>query len=136
MRCASGVGEVERDRAFAAVDGEVVAGLAGVAAVLVLEKRRAPAAGVIARAWALDLHDVGAEIGEDLPGPWPRQDPAQVEDTDMRQRPGHFSTSPSDDSAMHRTERRSTLSPLVRAKAGTQPLTQMKGRPGFPLARE
>ncbi len=32
-------------------------------------ERRTPGAGVVAAALALDLDDVGAEVGENLPGP-------------------------------------------------------------------
>ena len=42
--------EAERDRALAAVHGEVVAGLLGVLAFRVLQERRSPAAGVVADA--------------------------------------------------------------------------------------
>jgi hypothetical protein len=44
-----------------------------------LDEGRPPAPRVVARALALDLDDVGAEIGENLPGPGPRQDAGQFE---------------------------------------------------------
>ena len=40
---------------------------------------RTPGAGVVAGAAALDLDDVGAEIGKDLPGPRPGQNPGQFQ---------------------------------------------------------
>ena len=86
-----GLVEIERDRALAAVDRKVVAGLAGRLAGFVLEKRRPPRARVVAHAGALDLDDVGAEIGQNLTGPRPCHDPAQIEHADVRQRTGHFS---------------------------------------------
>jgi hypothetical protein len=49
------------------------------AAVGRFDKGRPPGAGVIASAGALDLDDVGAEVGENLPGPWPGQNPGQFQ---------------------------------------------------------
>ena len=49
-------------------------------AVLALDEGRAPAAGVVARPFALDFDDVGAEIGEDLAGPGPGQDAGEFQD--------------------------------------------------------
>ena len=73
--------EVELDRALAAVGGVEIGG-AEMAAVRGLDERRAPAAGVVAGALALDLDDVGAEVGEHLPGPGPGQDAGQFENAD------------------------------------------------------
>jgi hypothetical protein len=52
-------------------------------------ERRPPAAGVVARAGALDLDHVGAEIGENLPGPWTRQDAGKLKHADTGQRTKH-----------------------------------------------
>ena len=70
--------EIELDRAFAAVGGMEIGG-AEMPAVGRLDERRPPAAGIVAGALALDLDDVGAEIGENLPGPGPRQDAGKLE---------------------------------------------------------
>ena len=85
---AFGLVEADGDRALAAVDGQVVAGLLGVLAVGVLQERRAPGARVVAGARALDLDHLGAEVGEDLAGPGGGEDAAQVEHLDVRQRAG------------------------------------------------
>ena len=77
--------EVDRDRALAAVAGEIV-GRAETAAVLVLHEGRAPAAGVVARAGALDLDHVGAEIGERLAGPGTGEDAGKLEHANARER--------------------------------------------------
>ena len=44
-----------------------------------LDEGRSPAPRVVARALALDLDDVGTEIGENLPSPGPRQDAGKLE---------------------------------------------------------
>src|SRR5262245_12536341 len=44
-------------------------------------ERRAPGAGIVARAFALHLDHIGAEIGEDLARPRPRQNAGKLEDT-------------------------------------------------------
>ncbi len=80
--------EIQLDRALAAVGG-VEIGSPEMAAVGRLHKGGAPAAGVVARALALDLDDVGAEIGENLPCPGPRQDAGKLEHTYSGQRPRH-----------------------------------------------
>ncbi len=51
-------------------------------------ERRAPGAGVVAGALALDLDDVGAEIGKDLPGPRPGQDPGKLQHAQSGEWPG------------------------------------------------
>ena len=76
--------EVELDRALAAV-GAMEIGGAEVAAVGRRHERRAPAAGVVAGALALDLDHVGAEIGQKLPGPRARQDAGEFEDAQTGQ---------------------------------------------------
>ena len=52
------------------------------------QERRAPVAGVVALAGAFHLDDVGAQIGEQLPGPWPGEDAGEFEDADARERSG------------------------------------------------
>jgi hypothetical protein len=54
-------------------------GGAEMAAVGGLDEGRSPAPRVVARALALDLDDVGTEIGENLPSPGPRQDAGKLE---------------------------------------------------------
>ena len=54
----------------------------GVVAVAVLQEGRAPAARVVAGALALDLDDVGAEVGERLPGPGACQNAGEFEDAE------------------------------------------------------
>ena len=76
--------EVDGDRSLAAIDREVIAGLAGRLAAGILEKRRTPGAGVIADNRTLDLDDIGAEVGENLSGPRAGHDAAEVEDANMR----------------------------------------------------
>ncbi len=84
--------EIDRDRAFAAIAGMVVGGRELVA-VGALDERRAPAARVVARAGALDLDHVGAEIGEDLPRPGAGQNARELENTNARERSRHFAVS-------------------------------------------
>src|SRR5215813_141683 len=72
--------EVEFDRALAAI-GAMEIGRAEMAAVGRWYEGRAPGAGIVAGALALDLDHVGAEIGEDLARPRPRQDAGKLEDT-------------------------------------------------------
>ena len=52
-------------------------------------KRRAPGAGIVARTLALDLDHVGAEIGQDLAGPRPRQNAGKLEHAQTRERTRH-----------------------------------------------
>jgi hypothetical protein len=58
-------------------------------AVGALDKGRAPAPGVVARAGAFDLDDVGAEIGEQLPGPGAGQHARKLKDFQAFERCGH-----------------------------------------------
>jgi hypothetical protein len=71
--------EVEGEAALAAVDGKKIGAFA-------VNKRRAPAAGVVALARLLDLDDVGAGIGERLRAMRTGQDPGEVDDLDPGQR--------------------------------------------------
>src|SRR5262245_42739310 len=80
--------EVELDRALAAV-GAMEIGGAEVAAVGRRYERRAPAAGVVAGALALDLDHVGAKIGQKLPRPRSRQNAGEFEDAQTGKRTRH-----------------------------------------------
>src|SRR3954465_15670521 len=53
------------------------------------DERRAPAARVVTRAGALDLYDVGAEIGEDLSRPRTCQNARKLKNADTGERSGH-----------------------------------------------
>ena len=70
--------EIDLDRAFAAIGGVEIGGTE-MAAVLALDEGRAPAPRVVTGAFALDLDHVGAEIGENLPGPRSRQDAGEFQ---------------------------------------------------------
>ena len=59
------------------------------AAVGRLDEGRPPGAGIVARAGALDLDDVGAEIGEQLAGPRTRQNPGKLQHAQTSQRTRH-----------------------------------------------
>src|SRR5439155_21791730 len=83
--------EIELDRALAAV-GAVEIGRTEVAAIGCRDKRRAPGAGIVAGTFALNLNDVGAEVGQNLPGPWPRQDAGQLQHTHSGQWTRHRGT--------------------------------------------
>jgi hypothetical protein len=80
--------EVELDRSLAAVGG-VEIGSAEVAAAGGGDERRSPAAGVVAGALALDLDHIGAEVGQDLPGPRPGQDAGELQHAQAGQRTRH-----------------------------------------------
>src|SRR5262249_26270034 len=75
-------------RTLAAVGGVEIGGVQ-MAAVGRLDEGRPPAARVLARTFALDFDDVGAEVGENLPRPGACQDPAKLEQAESGQRPGH-----------------------------------------------
>src|SRR5262249_20433737 len=70
--------EIELDRALAAIGGVEIGG-AEMAPGGGLDEGRSPAARVVAAALALDLDDVGAKTGENLPRPRPRQDAGELE---------------------------------------------------------
>jgi hypothetical protein len=60
-----------------------------------LDEGRAPAAGVVTRALALDLDDVRPEVGQNLPGPRPGENPGEFENAQASERTGHRFPSPS-----------------------------------------
>jgi hypothetical protein len=57
--------------------------------IRVVEVRRTPVTRVVARARALDLDHVGAEVGEQLGGPGTGEDAREIEDAEVRERGGH-----------------------------------------------
>ena len=75
---ALGRGEIGLDRALAAI-GAMKIGGAEMTAVGRLDEGRTPGARVVAGAGALDLDDVGAEIGEQLARPRTCQNPGQLQ---------------------------------------------------------
>ena len=87
--CEVGLGYLDGDRALVAVGAEEVGGVGRVAAVGVLQPRRAPGARVVAAAGALDLDDVGAQIRQHLSRPRPGQHARQVEHLQAIERGGH-----------------------------------------------
>src|SRR5207247_4890262 len=80
--------EIELDRTFAAIGGVEIGG-AEMAALGRLDEGRPPAPRVVPRPLALDFDDVGTEIGENLPGPGPRQDAGKLKHPYSGQRPRH-----------------------------------------------
>ena len=86
---AFGLRDIKGQGAFVAVRAEVVGGLRGVLARLVLEEGRAPFAGVVAFARPLDLDDVAAQVAEQLGAGRAREDTGQVEDAEAGERCGH-----------------------------------------------
>ena len=88
MRRPSSLSKSSFDRALAAVGGMEI-GRADMLAVGAFHERRPPAAGIVAGAFALDLDDVGAQVGQHLPRPGPGQDAGKFEDAETRQRLRH-----------------------------------------------
>src|SRR6185295_10759178 len=86
---ALGLGDVERDRFLVAIHRDEIGGFAGVLSAAVLHPGWAPASRVVARAGALDLDHLGAEVGKVLRRPGPGEDAREVEDADVRKRAGH-----------------------------------------------
>ena len=80
-----GRGDVDRPALLAAVAGVEIGGVA-IFALGIVEEGRPPMPGVVAFARTLDLHHLGAQIGEQLPAPGPGEDPRQLDDSDSRQR--------------------------------------------------
>ncbi len=80
------LGDVERDRFLAAIRTEEIGRFVGVAAVAILEVRRAPGARVVPVPGPLDLDDFRAEVGEDLAAPRAGQHAAHVEHSHACQR--------------------------------------------------
>ena len=55
-------------------------------ALCVIDERRAPVARIVPLARPLDLHDIRAEIGEQLPGPRAGKNAGEFEDADTGER--------------------------------------------------
>ena len=70
------------DRPLVAVRAQIVGGFCGVLALGIFQKRWPPGAGVVARAGALDLDDVGPQVGQGLGTPGARQNAGEVENAD------------------------------------------------------
>src|SRR6185436_18624291 len=81
--------EIHRDRFLPAVHRQVVRRLAGLMSRAVAEPGRSPAARLVAGLRALDLDDLGAEVGEALGGPRTREGAGEVEDADVLERTRH-----------------------------------------------
>jgi hypothetical protein len=64
-------------------------GRADMLAVRTLHEGRSPAARVVAVAFAFDLDDIGAQVGQRLPRPGSGQDAGKFEDAETRQRLRH-----------------------------------------------
>src|SRR6185503_11483321 len=85
---ACGCRDIERYGFFAAVRAEVIRRFVRIAAVTILQIRRAPVARVVAAPRPLDLDDLCSEVGQELAAPWPGQHAAHVEHAYAGERPG------------------------------------------------
>src|SRR5262249_22958498 len=77
------LGEVDRDRLLAAVDGEVIGRLARFLPGRILEPGWPPAARVVAGPRPLDLDHLGAEVGEILRRPGSGEDAGEIENANV-----------------------------------------------------
>ena len=73
-------------RALVAVGAQVVGGFARFCAAAVVQKGRAPAARVVTSAGALDLDDIGAQVGQGLGAPRAGEYAGEVENADALER--------------------------------------------------
>src|ERR1700730_16658746 len=89
-KAAAGGGEVDGERALAAIAGMEIGSVAG--PVAIVDEGRAPLPGIVAGE-ALDLDHIGAEIGKQLPGPRPGEDAGEFDDPQSGKRSGHASDS-------------------------------------------
>ena len=80
--------EIGGDRPLAAIAGVEIGGRQRLA-VAPFDEGRPPGARVVARARALDLHDIGAEIGQKLPGPGAGEDAGELEHAQAVERRSH-----------------------------------------------
>ena len=80
--------EIGFDAALAAI-AAIEIGRAEWLAVHALDQGRTPMARIVARALALHLHDVCAEIGEQLPAPRPGENAREFENADAGEGSGH-----------------------------------------------
>ena len=81
--------EIRLDAALAAI-AAVEIGSAELFAIVRFHEGRAPLARIVALARALDFHDVGAEVGEELAGPGSGENAGEFEDAYTGERFGHF----------------------------------------------
>ena len=77
--------EIERDGALAAIAGVVIGGRQ-VFPVVPFHEGRPPFAGIVAALRVLHLDDVGAEVGQHLPGPGTGKDAGKLDDADALER--------------------------------------------------
>ena len=70
--------EIDAGRFLAPV-GRKIVGAEKIALVFSGDEGRSPAPRVVALARPFDLDDLGPEVGQELRGPWPGENPAQVE---------------------------------------------------------
>src|ERR1700722_1163876 len=82
---ALGLAEVDRDAAFVPVRAEVIGSVRD--ASRALKEGRSPCPRVVARARALDLPDLGAEVTEDLRRPGAGENAREIEDLQPAERP-------------------------------------------------
>ena len=82
-------GEIDGERPLAAIGAQVVRRFAGVAAGRVTQVGRSPVPRVVARAGPLDLDHLGAQVGQDLARPGPREHARAVQDAELREGAGH-----------------------------------------------
>ena len=90
-RLSLGRRDIHRDRLLAAIRRGEIGRIARLATRAVLDPRRPESARVVAALWPLDLDDLGAQIGQILPGPRAREHARQIQDADVRQRACHAS---------------------------------------------
>src|SRR6516165_7699078 len=108
-------------------------GGAEMAAVGALDEGRAPGAGIIAGPAALDLNHVGAEIGQNLAGPRPGQNPGKLEDTQSGQWTRHEMNSRQ---RRGRTAARRLTDPAARLCPGRRRSPPIKTAFSAPLQRK
>ncbi|MNV93511.1 hypothetical protein D3C71_1882130 [compost metagenome] len=75
--------EVDGHRALVTIGRQIIGRLTGVLALSILEEGRPPRAGIVTTARALDLYDVGPQVGKNLTGPWPGQYARKIQHPQM-----------------------------------------------------
>ena len=79
---AFGLGDVAGHRPLVAVRTQIVSSLGSVLPLGIFQKGWPPGAGVVTRAGALNLDDVGPQVGQSLGAPGARQNAGEVENAD------------------------------------------------------
>ncbi|VXC45003.1 conserved hypothetical protein [Sphingomonas sp. AX6] len=74
-------GDIDRAARFPAI-GRMEIGGVEIVAVRIVEEGRPPVTRVVACAGTFDLDDLGTEIGQELPAPWPGEDAGEFDDLD------------------------------------------------------